>query len=247
MSPIASAMARASGGGFNPLSLSTLVWLLHPDDATDVISSEINSLVCRKLGATFTAPASSNRMPLDTTERSGHKVAKCATNNADYLRCDDATVAGALNGGGAFTAFWFRRRGVLPSGGQSPGIQHSVNTLIAGAGDRWEIANSGSGHLVKGVEGASSSSWNLTSSVDADTTTWHFEVRTYDGAGHAELFIDNVSAVTDTQTARSPTGLLHVLWGGGQATTYWSVSGVCTGVMNATDRTNLYNWVLANA
>lgn len=238
-------MARASGGGFNPLSLSTLVWLLHPDDATDVISSEINSLVCRKSGATFTAPASSNRMPLNTSERSGHNVATCATANADFLRCDDATVAGALDGGGAFTAFWFRKR-TTQSGGQSPGIQHSVSTLIAGSGDRWEIANSGNFHLIKGVQGANSSSWNLSSTFDNDTA-FHFEVRTYDGSGNSELFVDNVSKATESQTARSPTGLLHVLWGGANVSTYWSVSGVCTGVMNATDRTNLYNWVLANA
>lgn len=240
MSPAACVAAGLlpPGGAFNPLTLSGLVWFLHPDDATDIVSGEINSLVCRKSGLTFTASAAVNRMPYNTSERPGHAVAQSATLNADALR--NPTLGSALDGATAFTIFHYRR--LTSTGSTQAFIQHSVGTGYSASGDRIETFHNGTSNAVNMVDqGVGNTSLSVTR---AQTTNWEFHMRTWNN-GTFEFFVDNVSIGTATGSHRTLSGMVNVLWGGGLA--YHSVSGCCLGVMGAAERTNLYNWILAKA
>jgi len=238
--PVAAAIYKPS---WDPLvDLPGLTWLLHPDDATDVISGEINSLVCRKSGVTFTANAAANRMALNTSERTGHNVAASVTTiNEDFLVGNDSGIAAVT---GSFYVFNFRRS-TTTAAATHECIEHSTNTTYGLTGvDGWQIRRTNNtNHQLQRADNGAGSTWDIAWTND---TVWNLLMWQFDDSSQtAELFVNNISIGTDTATTRNCTGMTHVLWGAGLA--YHSVSGVGTGVLSSTDRTELRTWILANA
>lgn len=237
--------ARQATGGFNPTSdLPALQWILHPDDFTDIVSSEYNSGVDRKAGATFTAPTSTNRMPRNhNSERPGHDAAQTATNSADFLRNDTAALANVLNGNPAHTWFWYGR-----ITGTSFQLEVKTSTLAIGTGpDRITLSiNGGPTGIVQFSMGTAAGVFtNLTKQHGVDIALWNLYGICYDGAGTMELYVNGSSVGTVTGTHRATTNLLHTTYGAGLG--YISVAGMCTGQLSAAKHLALYNWVVANA
>lgn len=231
--------AIRSIAGFSPLALP-LSYLLHPDDATDIVSGEVNSLVDRKAGATFTAPASGNRMPLDiNNERPGHNAVQDVA-GADWLRHTGA-LADSLAGNTDCTGFCFWRPTNFASGLSM--IQH---TSGGAAGAVRFDSNSGSGNGYR--MGRRDPSFNHQFSVaTARSTVWQFVLWTYTASTRTfESFIDNVSKGTVAFSDDiSPGSMTTIDWG--LAVGYYSVSGAMPRLPTEVERTNLYNWTLANA
>lgn len=258
--PIASSIRAA----YDPVTgLPGLIWLIHPDDATDLIvngttgDTEINSIVDRKGGKTFSASAASNRMPLDTTERAPHKVATAKTSNADWLRCADATLAQALMGAGdAFTFFSLHRYSSASAGSIQGVMSHNTSTFALNTSSGLNaVSMYHSAPTSVTLRIADSSGTNfLWSDGDSDYVNnfdaWQSHIVTYDGAGTAELWVDGVSLGTRTGTARSPTGMQAAHYGGGASggnPFHHGVKGACTGVLSSSDIAALHNWIVANA
>lgn len=237
MAPIAAAMPRASGGTspFNPLSLAGLIWFVHPDAATDVVAGEINSVVDRKALATFAAPATTNRMPRNTTERPGHVAAQTVTASADFLRCDTASLASPLNGSPAQTWLWLGRHTAT-----SFLLQASNGTTLGSGGDRITISISSTA-VQFNISGLSN--WIMTHGVTY--SQWHSYAVTYNGAGNASLYVDGAFAITIANTHRVTTNLLRTFYCAGAG--FIGPAGMCTGVLSATDIANWHDWVSSSA
>lgn len=268
MSPAACVAAGLlpPGGAFNPLSLPGLLWLVHPDDATDTAvngvtgDTEINSIVDRKGAKTFAANAAANRMPLNTTERSPHKVATAKTSNADWLRCADATLAQSLVGvGNAFTLFTFHRYTSATSGSIQGVMSHNTSTtaLSTSAGTNVvSLYHSAPTSITLRIADATATTFAWSSS-DAGSpkyvdnfTAWQTHIVTYDGSGTAEMWVNGVSLGTRAGTARSPTGMQAAHYGGGASGVnffHHSLKGACTGVMSTTNIGKLHSWIVTNA
>lgn len=268
MSPAACVAAGLlpPGGAFNPLTLPGLLWLVHPDDATDLIvngvtgDNEINSIIDRKGTKTFSANAAANRMPLDTAERSPHKVASAKTSNADWLRCADATLAQSLvSVGNAFTLFSYHRYTSASAGSIQGVMCHNTSTTALNTSTGVNAVSlyhsaptSVSLRIADGT--ATIFLWTATDPgspkyVD-DFSAWQTHIATYDGAGTAEMWISGVSIGTRAGTARSPTGMQGAHYGGGASGAnafHHSVKGACTGVLSAVNIGKLHNWIITNA
>lgn len=242
MSPaacVAAGLVPPGGAPFNPTtSIPGLLWLLHPDDATDVISGQINSLVDRKAGATFTAPSATNRLILDTTERPGHNV---ATDNSGsrFLRNSTLALAAALEGDVDCSAFLFWKPTNFSAAARP--ISHS-NSAISRAVSFATQSGTNAGYGMLRADASTSST--LAVATVRTAAVWQFVVWTYTAAtGVWESFIDNVSKGTNTFASIAPAGLTQINWGA--KTAIYSISGVTTNVMSSTVRTNLYNWIQA--
>lgn len=239
-------MARTVSGGFNPLSLPGLLWLLHPDDATDIVSSEINSCPERVDAKSFAAAAAGNRMLRDfNSERPGHVAAKSSTGGVDWIRCADATLADSISG--ACTLFSFQRL-VTPAG----------TTVLCSHNN----SGSGPGFTTRHIALSYSSSQAVFSTRDAAGTTsyawgigdgfvltsgWERWAVTLSGSGNAILYINGVSLGQKSGTLRSPTGMTHVHYGPALGESYHSVAGACAGVLSAGNIAALHAWMLSAA
>lgn len=229
-------------GSFDPVNLSGLIWLLHFDDATDIIGGEINSIVCRKSGLTFSAPAAANRMPLDTTERPGHQVARCATLNADFMQCTDSTLAMAI-GSGAFSMFSWHRFSALSINAYFF-MYHGASTYNNGNRFQWNFTTSGgTSRSTLVLQQASPTILDIS---DTFATTWTYSQMDCDGSGSASYYRNNVLIGSASGTDRDPVTFLNVKYGGG--TGYFSLGGVVAGRnLTSGERSSLYTWMQANA
>lgn len=233
--PVAASIYKPS---FDPLvDLPGLIWFLHPDDATDVIGGEINSLTDRVAAATFTAPAAANRMPLDTNnERPGHNAAQTATLGADLLRSNDAGIAAALNGTPGFTVSWLGRRTSNNAIGM---FQVSNNSGFFTGADRISVQLGQTAcTLIIGTAAAQFSSWSFT--VTGGIQTWRTYSIVYDGAGVADLYIDGALHDSDTQTHRATTNLLYTFYCAGQG--YMGPACICD-ALDAATVAQLHTWL----
>lgn len=262
--PTALSIIRRATGGFNPLSLPGLQWLLHPDDATDLILNgttgdmEINSIVDRKAGVTFAAPAASNRMPLNTSERPGHQVADAKTSNADFLEYGDATFAQAITGGGAgsWTLFTLHRYDALTAGSLQNIMGYLTGTGWGGGTFpnriRMRYAAGSPGFAVVDLSDANHSTYQW-GSADGFTashiTSWATWIFTYDGAGTMEMWANGVSLGAKLLTHRTPTGLGYVKFGGGASGSnffHHGVKGACLTKLSNANIVALNEWLHAS-
>jgi hypothetical protein len=242
------------------LDLSGLLWLVHPDDATDIISDEINAIPDRVAAHNFDASAAANRMPLNLIERPGHQVADAETSNEDILRLDSASVAQGLidNASGAFTLFSFHRHDSTAAGSVQILMAHGETTNLTSSGvdNRVRLRHTGGspGTMVLNISDASSESSFTWGSGDgysaALVTNWTTWIVTYDGAGTAELWANGVSLGTKSAVHRAPSGMLFAWYGGGASGgnfVHHGPKGACAGVLNADDIAELHDWLLAVA
>lgn len=221
------------------MDILTLAWLAHPDDATLVETSpgvlEIDSIVCRKTGLTFQAPASTNRLGNNTALRPGHRVGVCSGVNADFLRCANSTLANIF-GSGAFTLFAFAQR--ISTGTMCGHNSGATPSITSGQGMGHDWSSTQNRFLVRGAA-------SRTYAVTRATSGFEFTLVTYDGAGTGEIWVNGVQVHSSTQADTDPSGLANVFYGGGEG--YHSVAGGMTSVATPAERTDLYNWVQANA
>lgn len=225
------------GGAFNPVNLPGLIWLLHFDDATDIIAGEINSVVCRKSGLTFSAPATTNRMPVNTTERPGHQVAQCAALNGDFLQCTDTPLAVSI-GDGALSMFAFTRQVSNQNGFI---MYHGSLSYNNGARYQW-TQNSFAGNVTY-----SRSSGGALVVSHTFNNNWTYGQLDYDGTGVISYYQDNVLIGTASGLdANISSTFLNVKYGGHLA--YFSLGGVVAGRnLTAAERADLFAYMQTKA
>lgn len=240
---VGAAQARQAVGGFTPLDLA-LRWYIDPDRTTDIVSAEINSIADAKGTGTASAAGSTNRMPLDTSDRPGHQVATGGNN--DHLD-------GAFSSADDVESVNFWLFAVVRS--LSNSTVNPILTIFTGGGHsiKWGFGDgttlSTTGMFMRFLDGTGTSTVNIT--FTRDTTTYHLFIAAFTFSTRTvQIYQDNVSKGSAAQSvSRDPTGLTRLDYGGsggsaGQSAKYGPM-GCCLGAPTLAERTNLYNYYRA--
>lgn len=245
------AIARQAVGGFNPLSLPGLHWLLHPEDASggQIIAGEINACTDRKAAKTFSAAAAANRMARNTTDVVGKVRADTNALLADWLAVNDATFAQGIGSAG-FTLFSYQR--FENTANSKSCLSYGNTNTTADSGNRRIVLGQNSSAAVLTMQdavGTTVYSWGAGDGYTASSSyeTW---IVTLTSGGNATMYIDGASKGLKAGTFRDPAAsLTHVKFGGGGnagAPGHHGPKGACVGVLSAANISALHTWLAAS-
>jgi hypothetical protein len=234
------------------IDLPTLLWLVHPDDATDIISNEINSIPDRVNTYNFAALASTNRIPLNTSIRPGHQIASSLA-TVEWLICSDATLAQDITSvSNEYTIFSFHN---YEANSLRSLVGHSnTNTAGATGASIFMRKAAGPGANLRTASGGASTdyTWVAADGYTGGVNNWESWVFTHDSSGNVSFYLNGVFVSTKSGTVRNPVGLLYTYFsagGDGSASTevHHGPKGVCTGLLNSSEIALLHAWLVSNS
>lgn len=161
---------------------NTGLCIFNTDTKAIEVSDGTNYLTYNKDGITFDFSASNSHSGI-------------FDGNNDYV---DLGVVSTLNGASEQSVtFWFKSdvAGQLPDWGYRTANDKSFGFIDAGSGQRWFLVRNGS----------STNSYELTSVIPTDTTTWHHWAAVFNG-GNLAVYVDG-SEVSGTSSGTQPSSL----------------------------------------